>query len=176
MFRHVLVPLDGSPLAEGALGFACDMLPSNGKLTLLSILHMPDVLAPGYSLPFGAGVGGAVLEAPTDRDGMEDYVTRAAVRYMARVTQELAGRTPHTLESVIMTGQPADVIVLEAERRGVDAIVMSTHGRSGLKRLFFGSVTGQVLQNAPCPVLVVPSAYQRQRASAAAVGDSIQTT
>lgn len=50
----------------------------------------------------------------------------------------------------------AETIIDQAREAGVDLIVMSTHGRSGLSRWVYGSVAGKVLQQAPCPVLLVP--------------------
>ena len=57
----------------------------------------------------------------------------------------------------VHVGEPANVIVETAERLKVDAIVMSTHGRSGLSRWLFGSVTNKVLSANVCPVYVIPS-------------------
>jgi nucleotide-binding universal stress UspA family protein len=56
---------------------------------------------------------------------------------------------------VIEEGDAADVICKEAADRGADVIVVGTHGRTGLKRLFLGSVSEHVVRRAPCPVLVV---------------------
>ena len=58
---------------------------------------------------------------------------------------------------MVQFGDPASVIVDTAGQLHVDAIVMSTHGRSGISRWIFGSVTNKVLGMAECPVLVVPS-------------------
>jgi len=57
----------------------------------------------------------------------------------------------------VQIGEPADVIIAAAEKYHVEAIVMSTHGRSGFSRWLFGSVTNKVLAAKPCPVYVVPS-------------------
>jgi nucleotide-binding universal stress UspA family protein len=56
---------------------------------------------------------------------------------------------------VIEAGDPADVICRTAERLGSDVIVVGSHGRTGLGRLFLGSVSEHVVRHAPCPVLVV---------------------
>ena len=58
-------------------------------------------------------------------------------------------------------GDPATVISEAAERLAVDAIVMSTHGRSGIGRFLFGSVTYKILETRICPVFVVPNKENR---------------
>ena len=57
---------------------------------------------------------------------------------------------------VHMGGNPHTFIVQEAKDKGIDLIVMGTHGRSGIKRVLLGSVAQNVIGHAPCPVLVVP--------------------
>ena len=64
-------------------------------------------------------------------------------------------------ETIIrMGGKPHEFIVREAKERGIDLIVMGTHGRTGIKRLLMGSVAQNVIGHAPCPVLVVPTVPQ----------------
>ena len=58
---------------------------------------------------------------------------------------------------MVEAGDPATVIVETAQKLHVDAIVMSTHGRSGLSRWLFGSVTQKVLAASCCPVFVIPA-------------------
>jgi nucleotide-binding universal stress UspA family protein len=56
-------------------------------------------------------------------------------------------------------GDPVEAILRVAEEIGADLIVMGTHGRTGLSRLFMGSVAEQVLRRAPCPVLTLKSPF-----------------
>jgi nucleotide-binding universal stress UspA family protein len=65
-------------------------------------------------------------------------------------------------------GGPHTSIVEAAEREGVDLIVMSTHGRTGLSHILLGSVTEKVVARAPCPVLVIPSHKRPTEATRAA--------
>jgi nucleotide-binding universal stress UspA family protein len=58
-------------------------------------------------------------------------------------------------EQMVRAGEPYEVINRLARREQVDLVIVATHGRSGLKRLFLGSTAGRVLRHAPCPVLVV---------------------
>lgn len=63
----------------------------------------------------------------------------------------------------VEVGEPAHTILQVASELDVDLIIMSTHGRSGVSRWLFGSVTGRVLSMAPRPVLIVPSHQQQQK-------------
>jgi nucleotide-binding universal stress UspA family protein len=58
-------------------------------------------------------------------------------------------------DTIVRTGSPAQEIIAIAERVPADMIVISTHGRTGLKHALLGSVTERVVRHAPCPVLVV---------------------
>ena len=64
------------------------------------------------------------------------------------------------MRQLVDAGQPCGAIVDCAEKEGVDLIVMSSHGRSGLSPMLVGSVTGRLVRTAPCPVLVVPTEAQ----------------
>ena len=61
----------------------------------------------------------------------------------------------NVVESAVGTGQPADEIVEYADNNAVDLIVIGTHGRGGVERMWLGSVTEKVLRRAHCPVLVL---------------------
>ena len=97
-------------------------------------------------------VAGVMATAETS---FEEQETRAS-DYLNQITQNLPKPHPQ-IEISVQVGSPADVIVDTAKSFGVDAIVMSTHGRTGLSRWLFGSVTQKVLSATPCPVFVIPS-------------------
>jgi nucleotide-binding universal stress UspA family protein len=65
------------------------------------------------------------------------------------------------IHQVVDAGQPFGSIVDCAEKEGVDLIIMSSHGRTGLSRMLIGSVTDKILRGAPCPVLVVPAKTEK---------------
>jgi nucleotide-binding universal stress UspA family protein len=73
-----------------------------------------------------------------------------------------------TVETAVTAGLPAAQIVRYAERRGVDLVVVGTHGRTGVTRALLGSVAEAVVRSAPCPVLTVPQAPGAVAAPAAA--------
>lgn len=148
MFSHVLVSLDYSSLSEKALPFALEIVPSDGKLTLLVAIE--DV----HNFPVYPSEGAPMLDPPNKEESQKELFHRAK-SYLEHITSELPKPLPE-IEHVVVIGPPADVIVDFAESSHVDAIVMCTHGRTGLSRWLVGSVTQKVMNAAPCPLLVVP--------------------
>jgi nucleotide-binding universal stress UspA family protein len=157
MLNHVMVPLDGSGLSEDALTYARQIVDPKGKLTLLTAVElpivMPDSLYPVYSMSFERLQG--------DEGGYysPEKLLASARLYLSRVTNRVleTESTDLNIVSHAEIGEPADIIIKNARNQQVDAIVMSTHGRSGFSRWLFGSVTTKVLNAAPCPVFVIPS-------------------
>lgn len=149
MIEHVLVPLDGSPLAEKALTFGQKMLVPNGKITLVAAIEAP--LPPMYAYPSPD----VFYKLDSNRAYMETAKPQA-LDYLDKIAMKLRSQGYDVVVEA-EDGSPADVITEIAERHKVDAIVISTHGRSGISRLVFGSVTNKVLSVAKCPVVVVPN-------------------
>jgi nucleotide-binding universal stress UspA family protein len=136
----ILVPLDGSALAETALPRALDLAEiSGGHLLLLRA-------AQASTLP---GI-----------DPIEDQVraVKEAETYLAGVEARLRQRSSVKVESIVWYGPAAVAIVEAARARGVDEIVMTTHGRSGLGRLLLGSVAESVLRGTTTPILLLRAA------------------
>lgn len=130
----VLVPLDGSELAQRAVPFALGIARRDGRAVLL--LRAVNTLA-----------------APTYREGQ--ILVNEAADALDAYALTLAD-TGVTITTRVVDA-PAEVGILEAaEDDDIDLIVMSTHGRSGLGRWIYGSVADAVLRDAPVPVLIVP--------------------
>lgn len=146
MLKHVLVPLDGSKLAEEAISHALDVVAPDGKITLVCAVEVPEVPVYGYYPP---------VTLP-DYEETKDELLPVARHYLEGLAADLTKGGTSTRFEVTM-GDPVTVITETAERLNVDAIVMSTHGRSGISRFLFGSVTNKILEAKICPVLVVPS-------------------
>lgn len=152
MLRRVLVPLDGSLLAQMALDFATHMVGRNCEITLLTAIQIPDV--PIY------GTYPMVMVGPNYND--VEAVRKAAQQYLESVADSL--REQELVVHIrVEIGEPAQTIVQIANTIDADVIIMSTHGRSGISRWLFGSVTGKVLSMATRPVLVVPSQEFQQK-------------
>lgn len=157
MLDHILVSLDGSELSERALKYAREVLCDKGHITLLCVVDVPEIAAYNfYPVP--------VVATEPDQETLIDNLRKQATDYLAEQAKSL--QAPDlTVEALVLVGEPASVIVEQAEERKVDAIVMSTHGRSGLSRWLFGSVTQKVLGTMPCPVFVVPGVNPQQNNS-----------
>jgi nucleotide-binding universal stress UspA family protein len=154
MLKHTLVPLDGSALAEEALKYAVEITDPQGEMTLVSAVELPEIMPGGfYPIVDPALVGAAYSEHKEKVYSAEEVVTQVK-HYLEHVTEQLGERKVHIHVEI---SEPAALILKLAEEQKVDAIVISTHGRSGLSRWLFGSVTQRVLNHANVPVFVVRS-------------------
>jgi nucleotide-binding universal stress UspA family protein len=137
LYRHILVPLDGSKLAERALKHALSIARSSrAKVTLLQAIW-----------PFVRGE--QVSET-------EQKLRTEALAYM----KKLAGRPEWKgidVQTEARFGLAENVILDYARAKRADLIVLSTHGRTGLSRWVFGSVAEKVLRGAKTTVLLVRS-------------------
>lgn len=147
MLSHILVPLDTSELSERALEVAKQIVAPDGRITLLSVVEPP--IAPYI-------VSSAVYPVPFDYEQLHEEQRKHAREYLERLLKRVRETAPLSDFSVRI-GSPAEVILEVAKDVQPDAIVMSTHGRSGLGRWIFGSVTQKVLSATPCPVMVIPA-------------------
>jgi nucleotide-binding universal stress UspA family protein len=147
MLNHILVPLDGSTLAESALPEAKRILAANGQITLVSAVEMPQTPLYSFDVP--------MTIAAASRETIEELFKHMH-EYLEKVATDLRleGYQVHPVTSM---GDPATVIMETAQKKHVDAIVICTHGRSGISRWLFGSVTNKVLGGALCPIYVVPN-------------------
>jgi len=138
MLKTILLPLDGSPLAERALSYAAVL----ARRCEATVVLVEAVLA--HTFP-GVDPGEAQTEVTT---GAERYLDTAAGRLSADGI---------VTETHVYYDHPVHAILDAATRRQADLIVMSTHGRGGLSRMLYGSVADQILRRATIPVLLVPS-------------------
>jgi nucleotide-binding universal stress UspA family protein len=132
----IMVPLDGSRLAEAALPEAFAFGRQGAKLLLLRA-------AEGTRLP---------AADPTDS---QVAVVREAEGYLASVAVRARKAGVENVETSVWYGPPAESIIDAAHARGIDLIVMSSHGRSGLGRLVLGSVAETVLRGTTTPILLL---------------------
>ena len=145
--QHILVPLDGSKLAEAALPHAlalADLV--NASVTLLRVddtLSLMDYASIDALDQFEPGLADAVR-------GQHAYESEG---YLSGIVGRLETIVPVRFESPM--GDAVNCILETAERQACDLIVMSTHGRSGVRRWVYGSVTEKVLRSATQPLLVV---------------------
>jgi nucleotide-binding universal stress UspA family protein len=151
--RQVLLPLDGTPLAEQMIEPAVAL----GKLlgaefTLLRVLK-PVALMPYHSPP-GGSVGQRTASLIDRLQELQQQLRQQARDYLAQVAEPLHAQGLRVTTRVAVAEQPAVAILEEAESVGADLIALETHGRRGLARLFLGSVADKVVRGASVPVLV----------------------
>lgn len=154
MFSKILIPLDGTPECEAALIPAIELAKKfDSAVVLLSV-------TPGYGPILAAtaaesfGSSGSVAAAAAVAEASEEV----ASAYLDGIRQ-LHG-TP-AWETVLAEGNSANEIVDQARKVGADLIAMATHARGGLRRLFIGSVSEDVIRTCGIPVLVVHTLEER---------------
>jgi len=138
MFARILVPLDGSALAESVLIQVRRLLArQDAELLLLRVVTLPP-------------------SAEADAGEPLDLLWSRATDYLQNLTAQLAAQGLR-VRFKVSEGFPANRILEAARKEKVSLIAMSTHGRTGLARWAFGSVTEKVLRSSPVPVLAIPS-------------------
>ena len=143
MFKHILVPVDGSPTAQLAIDKAIGMARAFGaRVTAIFVID---------PYPF-TGIGADFAYGQADYLSAATAQANAAIR-TAKVAFEAAGVAVET--SVVEAHAAWRGVVDAAAAAQVDLIVMGSHGRSGLEKLVLGSVTQAVLSHTHLPVLVV---------------------
>jgi nucleotide-binding universal stress UspA family protein len=136
---HVLIATDGSERSILAARRGRVLLRNAEKITLLSVITDGPVLT------------------PDEQSAMWEQEVSEAEHELADTSAALPN-VP--VEKVVEVGDAAPAICQVAERLGVDVIVVGSHGRTGLARIFLGSVSEHVVRHAPCAVLVIPNRAQ----------------
>ena len=143
-FRRVLVPLDGSPLAEEILAPALDLVASDdATFVLLRVVPVPRTEAPDER----------TFWMPREERAIEG-ARREAHAYLEGVAARLRAAGRPAEPCIVLHHDPARAIIQESGARGVDLVAIGTHARAGLARLRLGSVADKVVRGAPCPTLV----------------------
>jgi nucleotide-binding universal stress UspA family protein len=140
MYRHILIPTDGSELAERGVAHGLALAKSLGAQ--VSVIFVVE--------PFSEMTGRFLEVVARYVELRKEQATSVLVR-AANAAKE-AGVSCETIQ--VESGHPHQAIIAAAEDKGCDLIVMSSHGRSGLSTLLIGSVTNKVLTHAKIPVLV----------------------
>jgi len=144
--KRIMVPLDGSALARQALPLAADLARS-ARAELLLLQAVAPVIEDyagfspreGLMMQYGEVLAALRHQAASDLDALADELRRHDV----------------TVTTHMVNGHAAEVIVDEAAQRGVDLIVMATHGYTGLRRWTLGSVADKVLRATTTPLILV---------------------
>lgn len=143
MFKRILVPVDGGPVSMLGLRQAIKLSALEGAR--LRLVHVVDEMP----IMVDAEMGIMPDTIPALREGAKKVLAHAAaVAKRSGITAEIS-----MVES--MGGSTADFIVSEAKKWRADVIVLGTHGRSGLERVFMGSSAEDIIRSTPVPVLLV---------------------
>jgi nucleotide-binding universal stress UspA family protein len=140
--KHILIPLDGSALAEDILEPA---------IALGTLLHAECTLLQAIA-PVLAGYAADALAISLDEPSLAHWQT-AARAYLERVAEQVCAQGLPVRTSVVV-GPAAEAILAYGRQHGVHLIAMATHGRTGLARLLLGSVAEDVVRHARAPVLL----------------------
>jgi len=145
VFKHLLVPLDGSGFAEAALPYALELAAQfDSDITLLRVIAPPRL-----------GEGTLTPDSADFTIRVRDDLYKEAIEYLQFQKGSLRSQHYRAHYQVVEAEDVATEIINIARGVGADTVVMCTHGRGGLSRWLFGSVATRVLQSAPVPVLIV---------------------
>ena len=146
--KRILVPLDGSPLAEFALNEVGEIAElTDSQVILLHVVPTIEDVIHG---------GGEVFTI----DQQWERRRASALDYLKSITRRPEWQGVKS-EIAVEMGNPAEVIVDFAQRQNIDRIVITTHGRSGISRWSFGSVAHKVLEAADRTIVLVRAAAQK---------------
>lgn len=141
--RSILLPTDFSECGNYALSYAASLARTfHASIICLNVIE-PIVPTVGYS--------GMTEPLPID---ITEQLEDSAERELPKLA-ECDDCSGLQVEELVVHGEAASEIVRVAAERKVDLIVISSHGRTGLGRILFGSTAESVVRHAPCPVLVV---------------------
>ena len=143
--KRILVPLDGSRLAEQALPFAMTLADAlDSRLFIIRVIDIPAIVTPAMYPEI----------APVQMVEIRDQAREDAETFLQDKRDDLS-RKGFDVESVLVEGSPAEQVIQYTEKANIDLVVMSTHGRSGLSRWALGSVADRIVRHGHCPVMLI---------------------
>lgn len=142
MFSKIMVPIDGSPIAEQALESAQKLAKTFG-----ASLHLVQVTPGPVSGDYIVDIHLHEAVLRREKERLQAHLDKLRERL------EKSGLSVTT--QLLDPGTPGPELVAEIERNPVDLVVMTSHGRTGVARMFLGSVAEYVARHAPSPTLIV---------------------
>jgi nucleotide-binding universal stress UspA family protein len=149
MYRNILVPLDGSQFGECGLEHI-EAVASGDNGAKIVLFRVVEPLSVEDVSRLAVKKDDLLYKAEMDNQN-------EARKYLNQIKRSLA-KSGLKAETVVVDGDAADEILAYARNNKVDLILLTTHGRSGASRWFFGSVAEKVLQHCPVPILLVAPA------------------
>lgn len=157
MYREILVPLDGSERAEAVLPHVEELARRcSATVTLLRVVAQPTV---------ASGIVGSSLEEAQYQQELR-HRKEKATSYLATLQRKFLKKGVD-VKARLGEGPIAAAIVREAEREGADLIALASRGRTGLSRIFFGSVAASVRHRSDRPLLVIRTRTPRAKTTPA---------
>jgi nucleotide-binding universal stress UspA family protein len=147
MAVRILIGVDGSQEALAAASRAVEVLASDATVHLICVAERPAIVDAGMESGFAGGIA-----TPQEVDAAWSDVINEATAVLQRTAGALGTAT---VETHVERGDPGTVLCERADALGVDVVVVGSRGRGAIRRALLGSVSTYVVQNAPCPVLVV---------------------
>jgi nucleotide-binding universal stress UspA family protein len=149
MYTKIMVPLDGSELAECVMPHV-EAITTGCKITNVVFVRVVDPIQLPASVPARGDFG----FREKDRQRLEEQRKQTAEAYLKKIVEStrLEGAV---LSHEVLAGKVPDTLAHWAEKNGVDLIVIASHGRSGVSRWVMGSVADRVLRSACVPVLMI---------------------
>ena len=144
MYKIIAVPLDGSPLAECVIPHIEALAKSpNCEIQLITVIE-----------PVEIPTRGKIALSDDDLKQIHEEMEKDAHTYLDQISHRLS-RSGIKSRPVILAGKPAESLIEYVHNNRIDLLVMATHGRSGLTKLFWGSIAEKVIRSVNVPVLVV---------------------
>jgi nucleotide-binding universal stress UspA family protein len=151
MFKHILLPTDGSQGVTKAINVAVGMaLEFQAGIQILTVIEPPSMTL-AYS-----GIGGLAEREILDR------LLEEAKQIVEKTKRRIQDAGLEDVEGRVEEGHPAETILQYAQTHKSDLIVMGTHGRRGLNRMILGSVAEEIVRRSPVPVMTVRMAENEE--------------
>jgi len=144
MYKKIMVPLDGSQVAECVIPHIETI--SGKSATRVELVTVVE--------PLDIPTRGQIAISDDEIKQIDNEGKNEATKYLKQVSSRLTKAGVNT-DTVILSGKPADSLVSYAVNNGVDLIIMATHGRSGISKIFWGSVAEKILRATDIPVLLI---------------------
>lgn len=145
MYQKIMVPLDGSELAECVLPHV-EAFINQCQIRTIVFVRIIETITPAIAGEYAISMDDLKTRESARKSEADEYLTQVMDRFQSGET---------TLQKEVRVGRAADRLAEYAEKNEVDLILMATHGRSGVSRWVRGSVADRILRSASIPVLMV---------------------
>ncbi len=147
MYKKIMVPLDGSQIAECVIPHIETIAKkSSAKVELVTVIE-----------PLEIPTRGQIAISDDEIKRIDAEGKKQANKYLDLVSERLT-KAGVKNDTVILSGKAADRLTRYAVNNDIDLIIMATHGRSGISKLFWGSVAEKILRATEIPVLLIKTA------------------